>query len=494
MNDPAPLMLSVSGCRGIVGESLTPDVVARYVAAAVEWVRHERRVRDVTIVVSRDGRAGGEPIKQHAIAALLDAGCRVIDIDVATTPTCGVMVLHHRADAGIQITASHNPAQWNGIKIITGEGAAPNAASANAIIARFRTSAPAPSPSGGGLGRGAFDAAASSAPAVARNITEDPTAAQLHNDRVLAAVADLVPLDDIRAHQFPVVLNSVNSSGRIGGRLLLDALGCRLTHLHADVSGVFPHPPEPTAENLRAMCEEVRRAGAAVGFAQDPDADRLALIDERGTYIGEEYTLVLAALSLLSTMKPEDAARVVLAANLSTSRMIDDVAAKFGARVVRTAVGEANVVDGMIRERAILGGEGNGGVIWPRIVPIRDSLGAIALILALMTRSGKSLSELAASVPGYAIEKRKLETRPGLAQQAVSAVRELYAPRGANLDEQDGLRADFDAPGPAGGRAWLHVRASNTEPIVRFIAEAPTAAAANAILDEAQHAASPERQ
>ncbi len=492
MNDPAPLMLSVSGCRGIVGESLTPDVVSRYVAAAVDWVRHERAVTEAAIVVSRDGRAGGEPIKRHAIAALLAAGCRVIDIDVATTPTCGVMVLHHRADAGLQITASHNPAQWNGIKIITGEGTAPNSANANAIIARFRASTTALS--GAGAGSVAFDAAQPIAPDAARGITEDPASAKLHVDRVLAAVAELVPLEGVRARQFPVVLNSVNASGRIGGRLLLDALGCRLTHLNADTSGVFPHPPEPTAENLRAMCDETRHAGAVVGFAQDPDADRLALIDERGVYIGEEYTLVLAALSLLSAMRPADASRVVLAANLSTSRMIDDVAAMFGARVVRTAVGEANVVDGMIREHAVLGGEGNGGVIWPRIVPIRDSLGAMALVLALMTRSGKGLSELAASVPSYAIEKRKLETRPGLAQQAVRAVRALYAPRGATLDEQDGLRADFDAPGPAGGRAWLHVRASNTEPIVRFIAEAPTAAAANAILDEAQRAASPERQ
>lgn len=474
VSTPAPLMLSVSGCRGIVGASLTPEVVGRFARAAAEWARAERGAASPLFIIGRDGRAGGEAIREQAIAALLGAGCRVIDIDVASTPTCGVMVLHRGADAGLVITASHNPAEWNGLKVISAHGAAPNAAEATRIIDRFKSAAPATAPPGG-----------------SRGVERDAAAARVHVDRVLGALAGVIPLERIRARRFNVVLDSVNASGRIGGRMLLDELGCRVTHLHADASGVFPHKPEPTAENLRGMSDEARRAGAEVGFAQDPDADRLALLDERGGYVGEEYTLVLSAVSLLSSMTKTDAARAALAANLSTSRMIDDAAARFGARVVRTAVGEANVVEGMMREGAVLGGEGNGGVIWPRVVPIRDSLAAMGLTLALMASTGRRLSELVGGVPAYAIEKRQLALAPGdpgLASRAIGAIRALYASRGATLDAQDGLRADFDAPGGR-GRAWLHVRGSNTEPIIRFIAEAPTKAAASAILDEAQAAA-----
>ncbi|HVZ93006.1 MAG TPA: hypothetical protein VG797_00705 [Phycisphaerales bacterium] len=490
----APLMVSVSGCRGIVGKSLTPEVVAAFVRAAVAWMPGPADGRRI-VVLARDGRVGGESVHRVAENELIRLGCHVVDIGVATTPTCGVMVRERRATGGIVITASHNPAEWNGIKVIDGRGAAPSPADAKRIIDGFRAGSAftRKGDPGGSMGAG--------------TVERDEKATDVHVRRVLDAVAQVVPLNRIREKRFGVVLDSVNASGRIGGRKLLDELGCRVVHLNHSDSGVFPHPPEPTLENLVTLCEEVGRASKScaapgtanapyadgetcwVGFAQDPDADRLAIVDECGHYIGEEYTLVLAVLSLLSSMKKEDAARAVFAANLSTSRMIDDAAAKYGARVVRTAVGEANVVDGMTRNAANMGGEGNGGVIWPMIVPIRDSLSAMALTLALMASSGKSVSELVRMVPSYAIEKRKVELGPGggVAERAVAAVKSLYQSRGAKLDEQDGVRADFDEPGGQ-GRAWVHVRASNTEPIVRFIAEAPTRHIADAILDEAQAA------
>jgi len=273
-------------------------------------------------------------------------------------------------------------------------------------------------------------------------------------------------------------------------------LGCEVEVSGEYEDGVFTHTPEPTRENLTGLCALVKKHRAAIGFAQDPDADRLAIVDERGEYIGEEYTLVLAAEALLSeTAKHRDSEtgkkkrERVLVTNLSTSRMIDDVAARHGARVIRTAVGEANVVEAMKREAAagrdvVVGGEGNGGVIWPRVTYVRDSLSAMGLVLGLMARRGQKLSEIVASMPSYAIEKRKVElARKEDARPAVEKISKAYA--GHGIDLQDGVRVDF-AHGPLAGKAWLHVRASNTEPIMRLIAEAPTAGEARGILEEAE--------
>ena len=463
----APLMVSVSGLRGIVGASLTTDVIHRYAHAFAADLRDRTDAKQPLVVLGRDGRAGGEPIHAAAAQALGDAGCRVIDIGVATTPSVGVMVLHRRAHGGLVVTASHNPAQWNGLKPITREGSAPAPEDASRLIGRFESVRPTTSPAAG--------------PPPER----DDTAAEVHVGRVTKACERLAGFDAIPSRRPRIVLDSVNSSGRIGGRMLLQALGCDLVHMNCDESGNFPHSPEPLAENLTGLCDEVRRQKAEVGFAQDPDADRLAIVDEHGVFIGEEYTLALAAMSLLSGLPSSTAwsmPRRTLAANLSTSRMIDDVAAGHGADVIRTPVGEANVVAGMRRAGAILGGEGNGGVIWPAVVPIRDSLVAMALILALMARTGRSLSQLVAQIPVYAIEKRKLTLGSSVAVAAAqAAVLREFA--GARIDTQDGIRADLEVPG---GSAWVHARASNTEPIFRLIAEAPTREAAAALLDRAQ--------
>lgn len=461
----APLMLSVSGCRGIVGQSFTPETVARFIGAAVSWVRASTGVEHPVMVLARDGRKGGAAVASLAAGTLAAAGCRVINLDVATTPTAGFMVLRHKAQGGLVITASHNPAQWNGLKVLSSQGGAPSAAEAKAIIDAFNQ---------GGSGRWAESGAVG-------QIESDTGSATLHCEAVLAELAKLIPLNDIRRRGFKVVLDSVNASGAEAGKLLLESLGCRLVHLHADGSGAFPHTPEPTRENLAGLCAAVREHRAEVGFAQDPDADRLAMVDESGSYIGEEYTLSLGVKSWLSMLPAGEARGSKVAANLSTSRMIDDVAAGFGASVVRTAVGEANVVEAMRRNGSVMGGEGNGGVIWTRIVPIRDSLSAMALTLALMAREGVPLSQIASGVPSYSIVKEKIDVREGLAARAVAAVQAHFAAKGARMSDLDGVRADFSVPS---GSAWVHVRASNTEPIIRLIAEAPRTEDAATVLAE----------
>jgi phosphomannomutase len=278
----------------------------------------------------------------------------------------------------------------------------------------------------------------------------------LHVGKVL----EIVDVLGISSKRYKVVLDSVCGAGSVPTSMLLHRLGCQLVHLHGTPTGIFPHTPEPTAESLTELAGEVKRQRAHVGFAQDPDADRLAIVDENGTYIGEEYTLALCTQHVLSR-RPGG----VVAANLSTSRMVDDIAAKFGGRVVRTPVGEANVVQGMLANSAVIGGEGNGGVIDPRIVPGRDSITSIALVLQLMAATGKSVSQLVADIPRYEILKTKFECRREDAERAVAAVRKAFSAE--KVDTQDGVRIDWD-------QSWVHARASNTEPIMRIIAEAPT--------------------
>jgi phosphomannomutase len=256
-----------------------------------------------------------------------------------------------------------------------------------------------------------------------------------------------------------VVLDSVNGAGCVSAATLLNKLGCQLVHMNAVPNGKFAHEPEPTEKNLTTLADEVRRQKASVGFAQDPDADRLAIVDENGTYIGEEYSLALAARWVLSKKKG-----AVAVANLSSSRMLDDIAATYDGRVIRTAVGEANVIQAMLENNAVIGGEGNGGVIDPRIVPGRDSLVGMAYVLQLMTATGKSISQLVKDFPRYQIVKTKFECRREDADRAVAALKTKFVSE--KVDTQDGIRIDWPD-------SWVHARPSNTEPIMRIIAEAP---------------------
>jgi len=464
----APLMATVSGCRGVVGASMTPATVCRYVGAFCAWLRDGGRSADEPIVVGRDGRLGGDALHDAAVAQVRASGFCAVDLGVAATPTVGVAALEHAAAGGLVITASHNPASWNGLKPVTSLGRAPSPDEARGLLEFFTQGRTIHAPAEGVGGR-ASDGAANHA----------------HVARVLEALETVGGVEPIRRRRFRIAVDSVNAAGAAGARLLADALGCELTHLGAEETGVFPHPPEPTREHLAGaggLCDAVRREGLDAGFAQDPDADRLAIIDERGVYIGEEQTLVIAVETLLGA----GAGGGAVAANLSTSRMIDDAAARHGARVVRSPVGEAHVVAAMDERRCAIGGEGNGGVIWPAVVPIRDSLGAMALTLALMARRAASISEIVSSWPAYEIVKAKAPAPRDGPDAALDAVRREWAD--ADLDTRDGVRVDLPAQ-----RAWVHVRASNTEPILRLIAEAPNRAAAEALIDTARRAVLGER-
>lgn len=482
----APLMLSVSGLRGIVGHSLTPEVASRFAACFAAFLRERSPGATPTVVLGRDGRAGNTMLHHAALAGLTGAGVNVVDVGVAMTPTVAIATdaLAGKSKApvaGMVLTASHNPQQWNGMKCLLADNrdsfgsaaCAPEAAIAGKIVERFRANAPS------FVEWNSIGAASADSEADAHHVA-----------RVLLGIEEVGLTDDAPAlgEGLKVAADSVNASGVRGCQQLLEALGVdEFCHLGNQASGIFSHPPEPTLENLSApggLCDAVRENGCAAGFAQDPDADRLALIDEKGRYIGEEFTLVLGTLAILESMKRagETTQGKTLAANLSTSRMIDDIAARYGCTVLRTAVGEANVVAAMKKSQSIVGGEGNGGVIWPRVTYVRDSLSAIALTIGLIRMLNKPLSVIADSIPAYSIVKRKVDlTDTAQAKSAAEKVAKHFARE--RLDLQDGVRVDFESR-----RAWLHVRGSNTEPIMRLIAEAPTAAAANELLDEAARA------
>lgn len=489
----APLMLGVSGLRGIVGESLTPEVATNFAGAFGSWLRRGYTEEDNSepisrpiVMVARDGRADGELIYEAVVEGLLQAGCEVHAADVQMTPTVGCAIEQGGfIESGVVVTASHNPQEWNGIKLLV-DGAAPPAPVANEIIELFQSGAPKPHSQRGT--REEYTGAS----ALHRVEVGDELQHSLGHS--LQDPTFPKPIWGVSETTLSAVVDSVNASGRLIVREFFDEEVCvELHHLFADDSGIFPHTPEPTEENLSGeggLCDAVPGLKADIGFAQDPDGDRLAIVDETGGYIGEEYTLVLCAVSVLEAMKHKQGGAqkggdVVLCANLSTSRMIDDVAARYGASVVRTAVGEANVVEAMKRlkkegKEVVLGGEGNGGVIWPKVTYVRDSLSSMALVLSLMARTGKTVSELVADVPSYAIVKRKQPlAKKEDARPAIERLAAHY--KSERVDTQDGVRVDFDSD-----RSWVHVRASNTEPILRLIAEAPTAERAEAVLDEVQ--------
>ncbi len=446
------LMIGVSGMRGTIGGSLTPRVVQRMSGAFAAWLKQRCGDRRPVVVFGRDSRPSGMWVRDTVLGTLTAAGIEVIDLAVVTTPAVAIMVQHLKADAGVVATASHNPIEWNGLKFLTDRSVAPPPEDV-AAIREFYDDEVLPTVSVEQLA----------------SPQHDPTAHAVHIKKVL----DRVDVLGISTQAFKVVVDSVNGAGCVSCATLLSKLGVRLVHMHNTPNGQFPHEPEPTEANLQGLCEEVRRQKAAVGFAQDPDADRLAIVDENGRYIGEEYTLALAAKFVLGKKKGQNA---VAGTNQSTSRMLNDIAAENGATVVRSAVGEANVINAMLENDAVIGGEGNGGVIDPRIVPGRDSLVAMAYVLQLMAESGKTLSELVAEIPSYVIVKDKLPLpKKEDAEPAIDLVAKKYD--NENIDTSDGLRVDW----PDG---WVSVRASNTEPILRIIAEAPERDAAEARVSE----------
>ena len=448
---PPDLMVSVSGFRGRVGDPLTPELVAALAAAYGVFLRGEGGGR--AVILGRDSRTSGPLLAAAARAGLASVGCDVVDIGIVPTPALMMAVGDAGAGGGIGVTASHNPAEWNALKLATAEGMFLDAAG----MRRFRRLLQAELP------RAPWDQLGT--------VTRDGDAAARH----LRAVLDLPFLDvsAVRARRFRVAIDCVHGAGGAVMPELLERLGCRVHAIGTEMDGCFPRDPEPTAANLGTLGALVRESGADLGMAVDPDVDRLSLVDGTGGPVGEDFTLALAAVAVVRR-RPG-----VVVTNLSTSQVVEDAAAAAGARTLRAPVGEINVVRRMQAEGAVVGGEGNGGVIVPVLHHTRDALVGAALVLQHLFDEGLSLAAAVARYPDYRIVKEKVAF-PGEALERAYALLLQRWP-GADRDRSDGLRLTWPDR-----REWLHVRPSGTEPVVRLIAEAPAGPRAEALVKEAR--------
>jgi phosphomannomutase len=451
------LMISVSGMRGHVGRDLTPELVARHAAALGTWAREQGKP---VVVLGRDARTSGAMFAHAATAGLMAVGCDVIDLGIVPTPTTQLAVEHHHAGAGLMLSASHNPIEWNALKLIGPDGIFLDAAAG----ARVRAIAEAGPRWNGwdGMGR----------------LHIDPDAIPRHLDLVLGL--PWLDLARIQARGFHVALDCVHGAGGAVIPVLLKRLGCRVSGIGLETDGRFPREPEPVPENLVALGALVREVGADIGMAVDPDVDRLALVDETGRAIGEDYTLAFAVRAVLGkAVSGRSDGRTVgrsVVANLSTSRVVEDATVALGGRFVRAPVGEANVAQSIKDENALIGGEGNGGVILPALHIGRDAPLGVALVLQYLLDAQAPVSTLVRGAPQYRIVKAKAPRGADL-RALYASLRERFADGAA--DERDGLRL-------AWADRWLHVRPSGTEPIVRLIAEAPTEAEAQELIAAAR--------
>lgn len=439
------LMVSVSGIRGRVGAALTPEIVSTFAAGFGGWAtgRHASKA----IVVGRDSRVSGPMFHRVVVAALQSVGCTVIDVGMASTPTIQLAVEHHHAAGGLAITASHNPVEWNALKFICSTGLFLDPR--QAVDMRQFVEA--------GFARATWDRLGS--------VESDGHAIDRHIEKIMGL--PFLDVAGIRRRQFKVALDCCHGAGGAIMTRLLERFGCRVTAIGLEADGRFPRSPEPVAENLGDLERLVTKASADIGFAVDPDVDRLAIVDERGQAIGEDYTLALATRVVLRHRKGP------VVTNLSTSRILDDVAEGGGSKVIRAAVGEVNVAVKMRDVHAAIGGEGNGGVILPDMHLGRDAPVGAALVLQLLHEDARPLSAIVAEYPRYAIVKDKLDRPAGSLEAVYVLLRESFP--GAVVDTQDGLRLSWPD-------RWVHVRPSGTEPIVRVIAEAPTVAAARELI------------
>ena len=442
-------VVSISGIRGIVGQAMNPGLMCLLGAAV-----GSRLAKGKTVVLGRDSRGSGELLAQAVASGLRGVGCTVIDLGIVPTPTVPLMIKKFKAGAGLQISASHNPEPWNALKIYTRRGRNVDAKELAQVLTRAEQ----------------IDAQATDSWQAWSALGESIAYDQSLDDHI-AAISKAVDLKIIQDRRFTVVMDSVNGAGATIAPKLLEALGCRVIPIYDRSDRLFPRDPEPNATNVVETGKVVKALGADLGFVQDPDADRLAVIDAKGRFIGEEYTLVLCAAARFAAAKQRTqgkskATKPVAVTNLSTSRMLEDVAKAHGARVVRTAVGEANILDAMQAEDALIGGEGNGGVIDPRVVWCRDSQVGMALILEYLGRTQQSLEQAVAQIPTYAMHKEKIAFSRQEVTAAMADLRTSAYAEGAQIDEQDGIKFIWSD-------RWVHLRASGTEPVSRIISEAP---------------------
>lgn len=444
------LMVSVSGVRGQVGGALTPEVVAQFAAGFGAWAAARGASR--RIVLGRDSRVSGPMFHRATVAALQSVGCDIIDVGLVPTPTIQLAVEHFHAAGGLAITASHNPIEWNALKFIGPSGLFLDPSESAAMHSVV---------TGGAIPRAGWDKLGT--------IERDDRAIERHIEAVMAL--PFIDVAKIRKHRFKVALDCVRGAGGAMMPRLLDELGCEIAAINLETDGRFPREPEPTPDHLGDLERLVRNCGAEIGVAVDPDVDRLALVSDQGRAIGEDWTLALAARVVLRHRTGP------VVTNLSTSRLLDDVAEEAGSYVIRAPVGEVNVATRMRAERSPIGGEGNGGVILPEVHLGRDAPIGTALVLQMLVEDGAPLSATILRYPKYSIVKDKLP-RPAAALNAVyEALRAGFSD--AAVDTQDGLRLAWPD-------RWVHVRPSGTEPIVRVIAEAPTEDAARDLIARAR--------
>jgi phosphomannomutase len=453
---PSDLMVSVSGVRGRVGAGLTPEVMARFASAFGAYVRERTGKVRPRVILGRDTRTSGPMFSRIVAGSLQSVGCDVVEIGVAPTPTALFSIRALDADGAIIITASHNPVEWNALKLASGTGMFLDAEEAP-LMRAFVDQRPIERASWDELG----------------DVVSDPDAVERHLRAVLAI--PYLDIEALRARRFTVALECINGAGTVLLPRLLEEFGCEVIGLNLEPTGRFAREPEPVAENLKDLERAVRDSGADIGLATDPDADRLSLVSDDGRAIGEDFTLALAATLVLRHR------RGPVVTNLSTSRVLQDVTDAAGVELHRAAVGEINVARRMEAVDAVIGGEGNGGVILPDVQLTRDAAVAAALVLQLLAEDGRRLSEIVASHTGYTIVKDKLPRDAGSLEVAFEVLEQrLGAPE---TDRQDGLRLDWPDE-----RRWVHLRASGTEPILRIIAEAPTENGARDLVEQARNA------
>ncbi len=446
------LIKSISGIRGTIGgaagENLTPPDVVKFTTAYVRFIAQQCAGKKLTIVVGRDARLSGELVSDLVEGTLLACGADVINVGLCTTPGTEMAVITYRADGGIIITASHNPRQWNALKLLNSSGEFLSDAEGKQVLTLAEEE----------------DFAYPAIDSIGRVLSREP-----FNDRHIEQVLSLplVDVEAVRARRFKVVVDAVNSVGGIVMPELLRRLGCEVVELNCDPTGEFAHNPEPLPENLTEISSVIVREKADLGIVVDPDVDRLAFVSEDGSMFVEEYTLVAVADYILSHTAGDTVS------NLSSSRALRDVTARYGCNYHASAVGEVNVTTKMKEVGAVIGGEGNGGVIYPELHYGRDALVGTALFLTFLAKKGLTMTELRATYPSYYASKNKIELTPAIdVDKVLHEIKKRYA--GENVNDVDGVKIDFPDN-------WVHLRKSNTEPIIRIYTEAQTMPEAEAL-------------
>lgn len=446
------LIKSISGIRGTIGgaagDNLTPQDIVECAAAFGYWVI--QKTNNPKIVVGRDARISGEIVNSLVVSTLRSLGIDVVDLGLSTTPTVEVAVPMEKAGAGIILTASHNPKQWNALKLLNHKGEFISAADATEFLALIEE---------GNIEYASVEKLGS--------YRKDDTYIDKHINAILSL--PLVTIEKVKAKKFKVVVDCVNSTGAISIPPLLEKLGCEVIIINGEVTGNFAHNPEPLPENLRQLSEAVTTNRADLGIAVDPDVDRLAFVSEDGEMFGEEYTLVTVADYILKKT-PEGKSKNTVS-NLSSTRALRDVTEKNGGTYTSAAVGEVNVVNQMKATNAVIGGEGNGGVIYPELHYGRDALAGVALVLSQLAEFGKPISWLRRTYPSYIISKNKIQLTPEIDLDLIfEKLKEKY--KNEELDTIDGLKILFESD-------WIHLRKSNTEPIIRIYSESASEVTAN---------------